>query len=536
METTLRFSGYLGGVLLAFGVLGAFIVGSFTAEPLIVSQLILGVLFLLMWAVTSGLSSLSKASQVITGRTARFGYNALLYSAVFGGLVVVANIFVLQNDRRWDLTEQGVHSLSEKSINLVKGLEGPLRLVAIDTSNMRSLASKSDPEKNRELLELYKYSNPQKVSFEIIDPRTKPVEVDALGMKQGNLLYLEYGEGGQSAISRLNTIDEQSITNAVVKLTKGVAKKLYYIEGHGEPELTTETETGMRSFVDALADEHLTVEALLLPRVGKIPEDATAVVLAAPKLKLQAAEREVIAQYVNNGGRLIMLANPEDSGSEEVQAIAKTFGIEVGTDVILDAESQLFTGGPQIFVAMGFTPHPITSNLSGRQPPVFSFASSVQASTSPTQGITYTEVLKTGANSWAERDVARLFDKTDGKASFGSDDLKGPVPIAVAMEKKIAQGADKDPIVSRVVVFGDVTWLRNDSFGSMGNRDLILNVVNWVAGEDGAIAIGPKQMRQSIAVFSQSTFSAILALSFLGPEFILLVGLFIWWRRQTTLA
>jgi len=78
--------------------------------------------------------------------------------------------------------------------------------------------------------------------------------------------------------------------------------------------------------------------------------------------------------------------------------------------------------------------------------------------------------------------------------------------------------------------------LRNDSLGAMGNRDLILNIVNWATGEEASIAIGPKKMRRSEAAFSQATFNVILALSFLGPEFLLLLGLFIWWRRQSTLA
>jgi ABC-type uncharacterized transport system involved in gliding motility auxiliary subunit len=536
METTLRFSGYIGSVLLAFGVLGSLIVGSFTSQPLVVLQLILGALFLIIWIVTSGVSSLSKATQVISGRSARFGYNAVLYTAVFFGLVVVANIFVIQNNQRWDLTEQGVYSLSEKSVNVIKGLKQPLRIVAMDTSKMMSLAGGVDPERARELLELYKYHNPKEVSFEILDPRTKPVEVERLGMKQGNLLYIEYGEGAQSAISRINTVDEQSVTNAIVKLTKGISKKIYYIEGHGEPDIGTDTESGMRSFVDALGDEHLTIEGLMLPRVGKIPDDAAVVMLASPKLKLQVAEQEALVDYVTKGGRLIMLGNPEDGGNPEVQALAKRFDIEVGNDVILDAESQMFFGGPQIFVAMGFNPHAITSKLSGRQPPVFSFASSVVAPKGEVSGVTYTELLRSGPNSWAERDTTRLFDPKDGKASLGAEDLKGPVPIAVAMERTVSQGGDKEPIVARVVVVGDATWLRNDSFGAMGNRDLILNMVNWAAGEEGSIAIGPKQMRRSMAVFSQATIKTILALSFLGPELMLLLGLFVWWRRQQSVA
>jgi hypothetical protein len=537
METALRFSGYIGAVLFGFGVLGAYIVGSFTAQPLIVLQLVLGALFLVLWAVTSGLQGVSKASQVIAGRQARFGYNVALYSLVFIGLLVVGNIFVVNNDSRWDLTEQGVHSLSEKSINLVAGLKKPLKLVAIDTSRMLTPGGATSPEKTRELLGLYKYHNPKQVSFEVIDPRANPVEIDRLGMKQGNLLYLEYGGGSESAISRVNTVDEQSITNAIIKLTKGASKKFYYVEGHGEPELASQSEEGMKSFVDALANEHVTVEGLLLPQVGKIPDDAAGVMVAAPKKAFQEAERQALIQYAQGGGRLILLNNGEDVSSEEIRTLAKAFAIEVGRDVILDAESQLFTGGPQVFMAMSYSPHPITAKLSGRQPPVFSFASSVIAPTSKESGVTFTEILKSGRNSWAERDLARLFDQGDGKASFGAEDLKGPVPIAVAYEKKLAteSGADSSK-VSRVVVFGDATWLRNDSLGSAGNQDLALNVVNWAVGEEGSVAIGPKRMRRSDAIISQTTYDAILAFSFLGPEILLLLGLFVWWKRQTSHA
>jgi ABC-type uncharacterized transport system involved in gliding motility auxiliary subunit len=151
------------------------------------------------------------------------------------------------------------------------------------------------------------------------------------------------------------------------------------------------------------------------------------------------------------------------------------------------------------------------------------------------KGTTYTELLKSGPRSWAEIDLVRLFDKTDGKAALENNDLKGPVPIAVAMERKVS-AQNSDDKVTRVVVFGDSTWIRNDSLGSLGNRDLALNVVNWVTGEEGSVAIGPKRMRASRDAFPQETLNIILALSFLGPEMLLLLGLFIWWRRNSALA
>ena len=61
-------------------------------------------------------------------------------------------------------------------------------------------------------------------------------------------------------------------------------------------------------------------------------------------------------------------------------------------------------------------------------------------------------------------------------------------------------------------------------------------MVNWVAGEEGGVAIGPKSIRASSSPFSQATYSVILALSFIGPELLLLFGLFIWWRRRVALV
>lgn len=538
METALRFCGYVGSVLIAFGILGAVVVGSFVQQPLLLVHLILGVLCVVFWGVTSGLGSLSKARQVLAGRTARFGYNALLYSIVAAGLLIVANMYISFNEKRWDLTEQGVYSLSQKSAKIVAGLQKPIRLVAIDAPQVQ------DKNQTRDLLKLYKYSNEKMVNFEIIDPRSRPVEVDRLGMKPGNLLYLEYGEGASKVINRLNQIDEQAITNAIIKLTRGAAKKFYYVEGHGEPALDSRGLGGMKDFVDALGDEHITIEGLLLAQKGKIPEDAAAVIVAAPTKPIPQVERDAIVQYANNGGRLMLFSNPEDQDSEGVREIAKAFNVDVGRDIILDEQLRLFAG-PQMavqFVAQSFSPHAITSGLKPSEPIVFSFASSVSAPQSPASGAQYTELLKSGKNSWAEKNLNDLFNPDGATASKDPEDQKGPVSIAVAMERAVnattpnATGEDEFKKAVRVVVFGDATWIENGNLAAMGNRDLILNAVNWVVGEEGGVAIGPRSMRSSVAPIPQSTFNVILALSFLGPELILLLGLFIWWRRRVSLA
>ncbi len=537
METALRFSGYLGAVVLLFGIIGGWIMGSYREHPLLMLHIVLGALCLLAWVVTSGLHSASRAGQVLSGRTARFGYNVVLYTGVFAGLLVVANVFISGNDKRWDLTEQGVYSLSEKSIKIVQGLKAPLRMVAIDAPQI------ADPERTEGILKLYKYHNDKKVSFELLNAQARPVELDRLGMKPGNLLYLEYGEGSSKSVSRINEIDEQAITNAVVKLTRGAAKKLYYVQGHGEPALDSSVEGGMKQFADALADEHLELEGLLLAQTGSIPGDAAAVILADPQRALQQTERDALVQYAQKGGRLILLGNGENRDSDDVRSIAQVFGIEVGLDVVLDEQLRLFAG-PQLavqFVAQSFGAHPVTAGLRQSDPPVFLFSTSVTAPQKGAEKETYSELLKSGPNSWAEKNLKLIFDEAAPTASRDPEDKKGPVSIAIAYEKKLdapAEGNEEGKADSmvRVIVFGDASWLTNGNLMAMGNRDLALNVINWAAGEEGSVAIGPKSFRASIAPIPEATYNRILALSFLGPELILLFGLFVWWRRKVALA
>jgi ABC-type uncharacterized transport system involved in gliding motility auxiliary subunit len=299
----------------------------------------------------------------------------------------------------------------------------------------------------------------------------------------------------------------------------------------------------MKEFAAALSDEHVTVEGLLLAQTGSVPQDAAAVFVAAPARPIPQAERDAIIKYANEGGRLVLLANPEDRDSDDIRSIAQAFGITVGDDVILDEQLRLFAG-PQVavqFLAQQFSPHAITTGMTGAEPLVFTFASSVVAPKASEGGANYVELIKSGKTSWAEKNLSALFDPAGATAARDPSDLTGPVSIAVAMERPVstAGGAKEEDAfkkMTRVVVFGDATWAQNGNLTTMGNRDLVLNAVNWALGEEGGVAIGPKSIRASVAPIPQATFNVILALSFLGPELILLFGLFVWWRRKASFA
>ena len=544
MKTWSRFSGIAGLLIGAFGVGGSLVFGlagspSFL-QALLYAHLVLGAVLLVLWFVLHGASNLQSTGGLVRGRVARFSYNVALYAVVTVGILAALNWIGVRHSQRWDLTEAGVFSLAPQSQQIMQNLKKPLHLVALSGSEG------GNDDALKELLDLYHRANTSAVRIEVIDPRTKPDLVErTYEMKPGNQVYLEYGEGESRAVSRINETSEEAITNAVLKLTRGEAKKVYVVKGHEEPGIEDGSARGLRKLVEALKDEHFNVDSLVLGQQATVPEDAAAVFLIAPRRDLLPSEREVLTKYVEGGGRLLMMTDPR--GGEAVGALARQFGITVDSDLVVDLVQRLFdapAAGAQI-LASEFGSHAITRSFSSsNNVVVFNIASSVRASDSTSASAadtTWTELVKTGPNAWGETDLAAVFDSPQQTVTKGSDDVKGPVALAVAYEKKIGGGAAA-PVESdapsfekaaRVVVFGDSDWVSNGLLDYYDNRNMLLNTVSWLAGEEGGVTIRPRTLRASVNPISKSQFEYLFVLSMVLPEGLLLYGFFVWWRRRS---
>lgn len=558
MKDWARFSGIAGVVVLAFGLLAVLTSASFgqigtfffggSVNYLSWGQLLLGVTLLALWFAFYGAKNLDRANAAVTGRQARFGANALLYATVFFGLIVVINMIAGMYNKRWDLTEEGVYSLSSQSRQIVSALKKPLKIVYIKGAR----GGESGEDQNaEELLKLFKYHGGEKVSYELLDPRAKPHLIEKYGFQPGQFLYIGYGgEGEQKPVeTRINQVSEEAVTNAIVKLVRGEARKIYYVTGHGEPELKSMQENGIQILVDAMKDEQLNLESILLAQQQKIPDDAAAVLLVAPKRALRAEERDMLVAYGQNGGRLVLMTDPR--APEDVRVIADKFGIKVGEDVIIEPVVRLFMG-PQLAaqpIIQTFTPSGVTKNMSEQTPVLLTIASSVTSAGSPKDGATVTELMKTSPNAWAHKNLAEVFDAPEPKVTRTAEDINGPVAVAALYERRqptVTSGDQNKPEgqtkggenvqfdkVSRVIVFGDSDFALNGSIGMYSNRDLVLNALNYVVGEEGGVSIRPRQLRSPREPIPQDVMIKLFTTSFLLPELVLLFGLYIWWRRKT---
>ena len=529
-----RFAGIAGVLIFLFGILGAFVVDFRGAAAILPgAHLVIGLALIAAWFAGYGFANWKGAGEIIRGRTVRFGANAVLYGVVFTAILAAVNFLAQRHDRRWDLTEQGVYSIAEQSKNVVANLKAPLKMVVFKVANG------PDPERIKDLLNLYKNSG-SRFTYEVVDPQAKPHLVEKYGMKTGNYIYIEYGDGDPKAISRINEFTEDALTNAILKLSRGQEKKIYYVQGHGEGDLKSGKPGGFEQFASAVTDEHLAIEPLILAQGGSIPADAAAVILNSPRKPLLPEEKQMLMQYGDGGGRLLITYDPQVTVGD-VSDIAAHFGAVIGKDVIVDMVQRLFAGpalGVQPILQLNGS-HKILERFSEGDVAIFNLSSSVRVDDAGEEAKkNCKDLLMTGKNSWAETNLAALFDSESPNASRDPEDTPGPVSVAVVCEKIISkaqtdsEAANYDK-ASRVIVVGDSDWFANGNIMNYSARDLVLNMVNWLAGEEGGISIRAKQMRASAAPIERSQFAWIFICSYLVPEIILLLGLYVWWKRKS---
>jgi ABC-type uncharacterized transport system involved in gliding motility auxiliary subunit len=487
--------GTIGVVALFFGAVAYAItqdVGFF-----VVCNVLFGI-FALIAYVASARESLGT---FLGERSTKFGANAAIYSVLFIGILLMVNFLAARHFRRFDTTEAGVYSLSPLSAKYAKELNQDLDLMAF-------VETGKDPA-IEELFKSYAEESSH-VKYQMVDPDKSPDLAQKYNITTYGMIRVGYGD--QSTL--VTKGDEESITNAIIKVTHSTKKTLCLVEGHGEP--------------DAADMENHNTKGVLLATQQKVPDECNLLILPAPKKSYLEPEIKLVKDYLGGGGRAMFLLAAQ-RGPEFTPLLAD-YGIQVGNDIVVDQVLRLFQGP-----ALGVEPiadkygrHPITEGFTQRT--IFPFTRSVEAAADKKAGVEATSIVKTSASSWAESDVDDLFK---GKATFDAKtDRKGPISIAVAASVTTKQG-DKD-VPSRLLAFGSDEFVDNKFLNDFYNRDLVLNAVSWAVGEDKQISIRARSVRASRVQLTSDQVTRIFYLSVLiVPELLLLLGISVWSHRRT---
>jgi hypothetical protein len=140
--------------------------------------------------------------------------------------------------------------------------------------------------------------------------------------------------------------------------------------------------------------------------------------------------------------------------------------------------------------------------------------------------------LRAGEESWATTDTSVL---RTGAAHFMSGrDRRGPtVGLEVAFRTLTPPGAE--PQQGRLIVYGNAGFANNFFIEFLGNTDLFVNTVNWLAREPQAIAHRPHRQElglQQFYVSAEEGDAAFWAAAVVEPAIFAAIGLVLTVRRR----
>jgi ABC-type uncharacterized transport system involved in gliding motility auxiliary subunit len=285
-----------------------------------------------------------------------------------------------------------------------------------------------------------------------------------------------------------------------------------------------------------------------------VPADATVLVIAGPRTDLLQGEVNAIRQYLDRGGKLLVMLDPPDKQGQaplaNLVALLKDGGIEAGTDVVVDTSGvgQLLGANEVTPVAVRYPAHPIVERF--RVITAYPLARSIRPVQGGTNGRTAQTFVESSPQSWGETNTTDLFAQKP--IAFDKDkDVQGPVSLAAAVsvaapkpppaaapELKPASDSktpatDTPKPETRVAAIGDSDFASNGWLGVQGNRDLFLNTVSWLAQQENLISIRPRDPEDRRLTLSAQAQRNVALLAWLGiPGAIFALGIFGWMRRR----
>ncbi|HVN86291.1 MAG TPA: DUF4350 domain-containing protein [Candidatus Binatia bacterium] len=435
------------------------------------------------------------------------------------GSMVMVEALAGRSVWRIDLTPDKAYTLAEHSQRVLRDLQRDVRVTAF---------LRAEDSRNHDIEDLlWRVSTvTRRVQYAVIDINRNPAVARQYGVNSDGSLVVE--SGGRRKI--FANPSEPLLIGAIMQVSRPSRKRVYVVTGHGERSVTdSDRRRGLTTARATLSNEFYDVESLSVLAGAAVPDDADALVIAGPHADFLPAELLTLGEYLARGGGLLVLLDPEECPS--LVAFLRTYHVVVGDDVVVDPDNRLFAGDFLTMVIPGRSPsHPVSAALAA--PPLFAQARPVEVLADASGRFGATVMLEASASSWRSGDRDAVHS---GQTVFlPGRDRRGPVPVAVSVIVRPEAG-NAPP--GRLIVAGDSDFANNFFIEYLGNKDLLVNMVNWLAHEEQFVGVRPQQQQPGVNQFFVSARQGRLAfwlLTVVQPMLFLVVGLAVFMRRRFT--
>jgi len=438
----------------------------------------------------------------------------LLYTVIVIAILAMINFFANRYNKSFDSTSNKKFTLSDQTIKIAKNLQQPLTITYWDQPTKFKAA--------QDLLDRYKNLS-TKIDVQYMDADKKRTQAIAAGVKTLGTIFIDLGTKHQEA----KTLTEEEVTGAIVRSLKGGDRLACFVLGSGEHSLDSTERSGFSGAKDLLEKNNYKTQTLKMLEKPVIPKECTIVGVAGPKRDYIQPEVDALKAYVEGGGHAVFFLDPplkfakeEIDDNAALLGVIASWGVTVEKDLVLDTSGvgQIFGLGPEFPLVTSYESHPIVSTMK-ETPTGFPIARSLAVKNG--DHTTVEKLFSTTDNSFATVNLA----SSEIKQSAG--DKKGPLVLGAA---GTYNGTGEK---GRFVVVGSSNWCSNSFLRFNGNRDLFLNIFNWLSSDEDLISIRPKEPEdRRLNMNARQVTMVFYAAVIMIPLFIILAGVSVWWKRR----
>ena len=520
--------GAAGGLLLA--ALAPELRG-FAVPTLAVSALLLA---------AAGAAALAGAAGAIRGRRLRLSGVSLASAFAAVGAVAAVNALAGASGLSWDFTATRQFELAPQTRQALAALgedvavtgfavesdEGELRYRAVAEGYLRRFAQEAGG----------------RLRWEFVDPEARPSAALSLGVRESPALVFTSsasespvalgGAAGSAGVS------EQDLLTAILRVSRSRRHAVYFLAGHGERAINDLRADGA-GFGFAAAglrnDGHRT-ETLDLARSGGMPDDAALLVIAAPAAPIPPEEERAIAEWLDGGGRAIVMTEPSAESRSATRGLLARWGVEALPGAVVDPERSA-PGDARTLTARR-EQYASGSDAAGGGviaaplgPTLFPWAAAFRPSPEAAARIERGAPLPMRFEPLVVTSPSARTDGGDG--ARGTLTLHLLVEASAPFDASAEEAFDPAAPLASLAVFGDADFASNRYYGEGSNADLFLNAANRLLRDEALIAVRPKQEVFRPLALTAPEFNLVRYVSwFLLPAAVASVGLAAWRLRR----
>ncbi len=475
-------------------------------------------------------------------------------------ITLCSNVLAARFYTRWDVTSASLYTLSQPSLETVRGLSEEVQVLVF--------LSQSDPDLGGIARLLSQYEAESKwLHVEYVDPDRNPARFLALSSRyrltegrseQGRLVsdaaivvargdarwviteddIVAYDDERGTVQPQL----EQALTEGLRQVDNPKRLEVCFSHGHEEASIEDAGPSGLAGLRHVLEKNNYATRELDLTGVaGELGlNSCDLVIVAAPSEAFAASSTERLIGAVRRGKSVLIAAGPQLDDDHRarvsgLESLLDLFGVQARRQLIFerDPARAVPTGlGGEVFLAEP-KPHAITQGLleqgEARYRVLLSLAQGFETSA------TATALLATSERAFAVADASALVGPR-----LALDDVKhaaeGPFSVAMAAELSGTPGAERHS--ARLVVLGSGSPLLGDTWQDptlAGTRRFVESALSWLVSRPSLVSLPEKPERQVQLSFTEEAMTEVVRYVLLYmPGTALLLGALVLYRRRAT--